>query len=159
MKSQFGNITKEEYEQLQEAVFDVTVLIAGADGEIDQSEKEWADKISHIRSYSGPEILRDFYGEIDGYFAKHLQDKIDKLPKDVEERNILVASALRNLNPILSKLDQEVGATYYESLVSLADHVARASGGFMRIWAISKEQANWVELPMITPIEFPEIEE
>jgi hypothetical protein len=159
MNSHFGNISKEEYEQLHEAVFDVTILIAGADGEIDQNEKAWADKISHIRSYSGPEVLREFYSEIDGYFEKHLQDKIDKLPDDVEERNTIVASSLRDLNPVLAKLDQVVAATFYESLISLAEHIARSSGGFMRMWSISKEEANWVELPMITPIDFPEIEE
>jgi len=159
MSSYFANISKEEYEKLQEAIFDVTILIAGADGKIDQEEKDWADKIANIRTYSGPEILREFYSQIDGYFEKHLDDKIKALPGDVEERNATLATSLRDLNPILAKLPQEVGATYYESITSLAEHVAKASGGFMRIWAISAEEANWVELPMITPIDFPEIEE
>lgn len=159
MTSYFANISKEEYEKLQEAIFDVTILIAGADGQIDQEEKEWADKITHTRTFAGPEILRDFYSQIDGYFETHLDERIKGLPTDIEVRNTELATSLRNLNPILAKLPQEVGATYYESLTSLAKHVAKASGGFMRIWAISSEEAAWVELPMITPIDFPETEE
>ncbi|WP_235295899.1 tellurite resistance TerB family protein [Portibacter marinus] len=159
MNPYFKNISKEEYEMLQEAVFDVTILIAGADGEIDPNEKEWADKITHIRTYTGPEVLRQFYAEIDGYFEKHLDDKIKKLPQHVEKRNVKLATSLRNINPILAKLPQDVAATYYESLRTLATHVARASGGILRVWAISSEEAAWVELPMITPIEFPETEE
>lgn len=159
MNSYFTGITKEEYELLHEAVFDVVILIAGADGKIDQEEKEWADKITHIRTYSGPEVLREFYAQIDGYFEKHLQDKINKLSQEVEARNVTLATRLRNINPILAKLPQEVAASYYESLTSLAKHVARASGGFLRIWAISSKEAAWVELPMITPIDFPETEE
>jgi len=159
MNSYFDSISKDEYALLQEAIFDVTILIAGADGQIDQEEKDWADKIANIRSYSGPEILREFYGQIDGYFETHLQERIEEAPKDVEERNVELATSLRNLNPILAKLPQEVGATYYESITSLATHIAKASGGFMRIWAISSEEAAWVELPMITPIEFPETKE
>ena len=159
MNSYFSNISKDEYEKLQEAIFDVTILIAGADGKIDHEEKEWADKITHMRSYSGPEILREFYAQIDGYFESHLDAKIKKLTPDIDVRNARLASALNDLDPILAKLPQAVGATYYESIRSLAEHIAKASGGFMRIWSISQEEADWVELPMITPIDFPEIEE
>ncbi|GLR20077.1 hypothetical protein [Portibacter lacus] len=159
MKSYFQNISLEEYAQLKEAVFNVSILIAGADGKIDEEEKEWAEKITHIREYSGPEVLRAFYADLGENFEEHLEARIKELPEDVEERNVELAEALRNLNPILAKLPQTVGASYYESLTSLAKHIAKASGGIMRIWAISSEEANWIELPMITPISFPEIEE
>jgi len=44
----------------------------------------------------------------------------------------------------------------YRSFVGLAKEAAVASGGFLRIGAISPEESQWVTLPMITPVERPE---
>jgi hypothetical protein len=63
---------------------------------------------------------------------------------------------LEKLNPILAKLDAEVAYLLYHGLLSLAKEVAKASGGFLRIGAVSAAEYVLVELPMLTPIEAPE---
>ena len=42
----FNALSAEQYSQLKDALSYVTVLIAGADGEIDEQELNWAEKIN-----------------------------------------------------------------------------------------------------------------
>ncbi len=156
MVNYFASVSDTEYTQLKDSIALVAVLIAGADGEIDPKEKEWATKVANIRTFAGPDILKDFYKDVGENFAEKMDQFINDLPTDTEERNESISEKLALLNPILAKLDQTTGATFYENLKSLATHVAKASGGFMRMWSISKEEAKWAELSMINPIDFPE---
>lgn len=159
MSNYFEAISENEYRSLLESISLVTILIAGADGTVDAEEKEWAVKVANIRTYSGPEILREFYKDVGPTFEEKLDNLIKALPDNTEKRNAVISERLSKLNPILNKLEQSIGATFYENLTSMALHIAKASGGFMRMWSISKAEAKWVKLPMIDPIDFPEPEE
>jgi hypothetical protein len=156
MSNYFDGIHQTEFDQLKEAVPLIVVLIAGADGEIDTKEREWAKKIAKIRTYSGPEVLQDYYEEIGETFVARLNSLINELPKAAAERNKIISERLSTLNPILSKLDQTLGAILLNSFKSLASHVAQASGGFLRMWSVSKEESKWIALPMLDDIDFPD---
>lgn len=159
MTKYFEGISINEYGNLKEAIPLITILIAGADGVIDAKEKEWVTKLSKIRTYQGPEILNHFYHEVEATFEESMNRLLGQLPTDTESRSLIISERLGRINEVLAKLNQTVGATYYASILSLAEHVAKASGGFLRMWSISKEEARWVKLPMIKPIEFPLIDE
>ncbi|MEP6795249.1 MAG: hypothetical protein ABJB16_13045, partial [Saprospiraceae bacterium] len=58
-------LSKEELTQLEDAFAYITILIAGADGKIDEKEITWAEKIAHIRTYAGDERLKTFHEEVD----------------------------------------------------------------------------------------------
>ena len=53
------------------------------------------------------------------------------------------------LNDILGKLEAKVAAAVYDEWISFARHVARASGGFLKVWSISAAEKKWIALPML----------
>lgn len=159
MIPQFQDLNTEEVNALLDAIPMVTVLIAGADGEIDSEERKWGAKMTKIRSYAHPENLQAYYEAIGETYENRVNELISSLPDDTDQRNEAISEKLSQLNPILAKLDQNFAKRMYESLTSFAEHVAKASGGFLRIGSISKEEKQWINLPMITPIIIEETEE
>jgi hypothetical protein len=127
-------------------------LIAGADGKIDTSEIEWAQKLTQIRSYSIPGELVNYYKDVGTDFHERLHGIIEAMPEDNQKREEILISKLTGINPILKKLENHIGAEMYNSFRTFAKHVAKASGGFMRFFSISLEERNLMELPMIHPI-------
>jgi hypothetical protein len=88
--TQFENLSKGEIELLENAIPQIAILIAGADGNIDQDEKDWAAKLTHIRGYANPKALQAFYDAIDPHFNTKFGDFIHALPKNTEERLSLI---------------------------------------------------------------------
>ena len=145
----FDALLPEEYQQLKDAIPLITILIAGADGKIDSDERSWAEKVTNIRSYSLPEEYRGYYLEIGEHFSDKLDRFIDDLPSETADRQLELSRRMAPLNAILSKLDAKVAAAMYDEWLSFAKHVARASGGFMKMWSISAEEKKWIKLPML----------
>lgn len=158
MTEDFKVLSGSEYDQLKEAISLITVYIAGADGEVDSDETEWAEKVTKIRSYNLPEVLAGFYEEVGENFHDKVKSYIVSL-NDLDTRNVFVAEKLTALNPILAKLHPKLGSELYSSYVSFAKHVAKASGGFLGFFSIGPKEAALLDLEMITPITFEEDEE
>jgi len=148
----FAHIDDGELAKIIEATDLITVLIAGADGKIDDREVEWATKLTDIRSYAYAEELQDYYSAVGSDFEARLSSLIQSLPEDTQARNEEISSRLTDLNPILAKLDNSIGAILYDSYTSFAKHVAKSSGGFLRFASISREEKALIDLPMIEPI-------
>ena len=159
MKNIFSNINEDEYRQLVKAIAKITVFIAGADDNIDEDEREWAQKLTEIRSYVTPEELNEFYKDVGATFGSDVDSLIQRLPSDTKERTQILADELESLNKIMSKLPSKTGADLYKSYTSFSKHVAKASGGFLRFFSVSKEEKNLMGLDMITPIFFEEEEQ
>ena len=152
MLDQFNSLTEEEFEKLKDAVPLITVLIAGADGNIQSNQLEWANKVTKIRSYNMKDEIKSFYLEVGKTFEQRLQYYIDAFPTNVADRTKLISDRLSYLNDILAKLEPEIGVKFYKSFISFAEHVAKASGGFLGFFSINKEEAKLIGLPMIHPI-------
>lgn len=156
MIDRFKSLNEEEFTQLKDAIALIAVLVAGADGKIDQTEMEWAEKITNIRSYSGPEVLQEFYEEV----GKDFHEKILHFARvhggDVTPRNEAINAKLKSLNSFLAKLDEELAAHLYKSLVTFASHVAKSSGGILGFFSVSEAEKEVIELTMIDAIDFPE---
>jgi hypothetical protein len=159
MTKYFDVLTETEYTQLKEAIPLIAILIAGADGNIDAKEKEWTLKVAKIRTYKGPKILRHYYSDIAEDIEEKLHDLSVNLHLDQETRESEILEKLLKVNDILAKLDQFTGASLYNSFISYAEHIAKASGGFLRMWSVSKAESRLMNLPMLTPIEMPETDE
>lgn len=154
MIEQFKGISEQEYDQLKSAVSLITVLIAGADGSIDRKEKEWAEKVTNIRSYSLPDGLKDFYLEVGQDFQERLDKFIDEYAGETESRNENISRRLSGLNTIFPKIeDRESAIALYESFISFARHVARASGGFLSWGSINVHEKRLMSLEMIDPVD------
>lgn len=145
-------ITTEEFRSLKDGVAYITILIAGADGLIEDEELARAEKITKIRSYSLPENLRTFYKEVGVDFSERLEGLIHELPRDVESRTEVLTEKLKALNPIIAKLDQKTGAELYRSFLSFADHVAKSSGGFLGFLSVGYEESQFIGLPMLDAV-------
>lgn len=159
MTEHFNVLSKEEYKQLTDAIAQITVLIAGADDKIEPAETAWAKKIMDIRSYTLPDDLKSFYQDVGVDFADRLDFYVDDYDHGHEEAMHHIADDLAKLNPILAKLDQRLGYELYTSFKSFAKHVAKSTGGFFGFFSIGPNEAKWIGLDMLTPIEEPEADE
>lgn len=156
MIDRFKQIKEEEFTQLKDAVALITILVAGADGEINQHEKEWAAKITDIRSYSGPAVLQEFYEQVGADYEDRVEFYIKKYNFPVKERQQKIAEELSKVNEIFLKLPQDLSAHIYKSYISFASHVAKSSGGFLGFFSVSEAEKNVIGLSMINPVDFPE---
>jgi hypothetical protein len=147
----FKVLSDEEFDQLKDAIALITVYIAGADGEIHDDEVKWAKKITFIRSFSTPNGLKEFYKEVDLDFHDRVEKYMVTL-NELKSRNATVEKKLAALNPILSKLDPKIGAALYSSYTSFAQHVAKATGGFLGFFSIDAAEKELLDLKMIDPI-------
>jgi hypothetical protein len=153
MPKELEILTAEEKQILIDAVPYITILVAGADGDIDPKEIHSSGKIAKIRSFSYEEDLRPFYKKVGDTFEERFFFLLEELPGEVEERKQAISAQLSRLNKILPKLDHFYARLYYNSLKSFADHVAHASGGVMGWLSVGLEEYKVVDLPMIDPIE------
>jgi len=152
MLHQLRNLPADELQELLDAIPIIALLIAGADGEIEGEELAQSEKITKIRGYSGGEVMQEFYDKVGEDYNERLNRWLKVIPKDTAERTADLSGRLEKLNPILAKLAPELGAELYKSFTSFAKHVAKASGGFLGFGSINKEEAELVDLPMLTPI-------
>ncbi len=148
----FQHLSTEEIDALLAAPVQITALIGSADGEIDREERNWSERLMRARTYSQPHLIQEYYRIVADGFLNKLDTLMDALPNELEPRSQELADRIEKLNPILAKLDNELAATLYKSFVVLAKETAKASGGFLRIGAISAAEHQWVKLPMLTPI-------
>lgn len=159
MVQEFENLNEEEKAALIDAIPLITVLIAGADGNIDADEVAWSEKLTKIRGYANPENLQAYYDKVGENYSDTLKNMIASLPDDTNARTTAVSERLSKLNAILPKLNKNYAYRLYKSYVSFAEHVAKASGGFLGFASISREEKLLMGLSMINPIEFEESEE
>ncbi len=152
-------LTPEEGEQLRKAIAQITILIAGADGNIEKQELSWAKKISQIREYNHPVALNDYYKSVGTDYDQLVSNMISDLPNDTKERTAALSASLAELNPILAKLDNDDAYFYYKSFTSFAEYVAKATGGILGFFSVSSEEKSLMSLPMITPIVLEEASE
>ena len=145
----FKALSVEERQLMYDAVPLVAVLIAGVDGKIDENEKEWAAKLTYIRGFSEKGEIATFYESLHGDFNKKLEAIIAAYPNDATERTAAIAAELAKISDILPKLNYNFARTYHKGLKTFAKHVAKASGGLLGMMSISKEEKEWVDLPMI----------
>ena len=147
---EFKNLTEEESNLMLITPALVTLLIAGAEGKIDQKETDWGEKITHFRA-NEHSIIQNYYLEVDKNFNETLRKLIEAMPPDVKERSDKINKQLETLNKIFPKLDQEFVKEFYKSLLSLAKLVAKASGGIWGYGSISPEEKKYLDLHAIEP--------
>ncbi len=155
----FENLAPSELQQLEEVVVQISILVAGADGTIDAEEAAWADKLAHIRGYSGDKWLQEFYDEVATNFRIRFNDLRKSLPTDTALRQTTLATEIAKVNPILAKLEPQAAYKMYQSYLTLATSIAKASGGILGFGAISRAEEKVIHLTMITPIAEPIVEQ
>jgi len=145
----FENLPKEDLQLLIDAPMLITILIGSADGQLDEEEKEWGDKLTHVRETTEERILRDYYEKASENFEERMNETIASLSKDIEERNQEVSKKLSRLNEIYTHIDMDFVAELNKSLRTFAHSIAQASGGILGFGSESYDEKQWVDLSMI----------
>lgn len=158
-RSKFLQLTSmiPELESLREDEIDVVVkspvyvaiLIAGADGEIDKSERKEAINIARNKQTRSREQLADFYKVVGEGFEDNFNSLIDSLPSGTDERISAITKELRKLNFILPKVDKNFSIKLHASLKELAKKIAEASGGVLGYLSVGYEESKLMDLKMI----------
>jgi hypothetical protein len=148
MIHEFKNLNEEEANVVIMAPSLVALLIAGAEGDVDQKEIDWGTKITHFRATENS-ILQNYYQEVYKNFNDTLNQLEEAMPKDVEERSKKINQELVKLNDILPKLDKDFAIELYKSLLTFSKQVAQASGGLWGYGSISPEEKKHLNLEVI----------
>lgn len=149
MIDQFKLLEQDEIETLFKAPILVSILIAGADNNIDNAEMKKAVSISKTKQQKARKDLIDYYKIVGSDFEDKLKILIQHYPIDAEERNPMIIEELKALNHILPKLDKNFAVDLYQSIRDIARKVAEASGGVLGYMAVGYEESKFVELNMI----------
>jgi len=152
MIKEFSDLSTTDQQILLDAIPNITVLIAAADGTIDKEEVEWAEKVANIRSYSNTPVLQSYYEAIDHTLDDKIKGIIEAHDNDTDKIKATASASLAQLNDVFPKLPTTFRSELYKSFLSFAKHVAEASGGFMGYMSIDGEEQDLMELPMITPV-------
>lgn len=142
-------LQKEEREQLLALPIYISVLIASADGTIDQYEiKKAADFSSWINSRQGAE-LGGFFQEASKDFEDKLKVVVASLPMKADKSVEFLFAQIREVNNVLKKIDRQCALALHESLKEFARYIAGASGGIFGIGSIGHEELQLIDLKMI----------
>ncbi|NJM94400.1 MAG: hypothetical protein HC842_06825 [Cytophagales bacterium] len=150
MISQFEGLSVAEQKLLYQVPALVTVLIAGADGQIDNTELQEAIQVTKRKQITARKDLVDYYEEVAKTFENDIQELISSLPQEPEARTQALVSHLEELNSVLPKLDKAFAIKFYASMKDLAKKVAESSGGFLGYLAVGFEEAQLMGLDMVT---------
>lgn len=149
MHNHTEHLTQEERNLLVKAPLYVSVLIAGADGDVKNEEKARVVELVHIKSFSEHHGINELYKELDHDVAEELRNLIASLPDETVDRSNMLSDILAGLNNVLPKCSYAFSSHFYKSLREFAHYVATADGGFWGVGAITAAEAEWVKLPMI----------
>lgn len=149
MISEFKNLNESEVNLILNAPALITLLIAGAEGNIEEKEMDWGAKIAHFRAEDKHSVLQNYYQQVDAIFNESLKQYVSAMPQDVIERTNKINVELQKLNDIFPKIDPNFAKEAYKSYVSLAKQVAQASGGLWGYGSISPEEQKLIDLEVI----------
>ncbi|HMS65022.1 MAG TPA: hypothetical protein PKD83_07185 [Ignavibacteria bacterium] len=153
MITEFRNLNESEINLMLNVPALVTLLIAGAEGKIDDKETDWGAKVAHFRAEDKNSLLQNYYKEVDNIFVDSLKEYISVLPEDVTERTEKINSELAKVNDIMPKLDKNFAAEFYKGILGLSKQVAKADGGIWGYGSVSPEEQKLIDLDVINPPE------
>ena len=149
MLKEFKGLSDDEIDLMLSVPILVSVLIAGADGNIDQREKKEAILLAYNKQYRATKELAGYYRLVGINFEEKLLTCIAKTSDDLDIRNSDLIYELRKLNLVLPKLDKHFSIKFYASIEDWAKRIAEASGGILGYMSVTYEEAKLLTLKMI----------
>ena len=149
MLKEFKGLSDDEIDLMLSVPILVSVLIAGADGNIDQREKKEAILLAYNKQYRATKELAGYYRLVGINFEEKLLTCIAKTSNDLDVRNSDLIYELRKLNLVLPKLDKHFSIKFYASIEDWAKRIAEASGGILGYMSVTYEEAKLLTLKMI----------
>lgn len=149
MKDLFSRLSVEEMEELCLIPIWVSILIAGADNNIDKAEIRKAIRLAREKQNNAHDSIVEYYKKVCDRFEQNLKGYITLMPPKLEQRVEFLVGKLERVNYFFSKLDLEIAYPLYLSFREFAVGVARSSGGIFGLLAISDAESKYIDLKMI----------
>lgn len=149
MIAAFDNLSDSEIEAMFRAPLLACILIAGADGTIDNKEIEGAIDVAKKKANRSKASLLEYFRYVNEDFEDKLKVVLQSLPLDSAERNTVIVDELTRLNAIIPKLNKGFAKDFYGSMKDMAARIASSSGGLLGIKSVGEEEARYVDLPML----------
>jgi hypothetical protein len=152
MIPEFDHLTHQEIDLAYKAPILVSMLIAGADGNIDRKEILGAIHSVEKKHRRSTTSLAALLKEVSSDFEDKFKILMQEYPIEPTDRNVMIVDELTRLNELFPKLELALAREMYQALLEIAETTARSSGGFLGLSKIGAEEARYVKLPMIKPI-------
>ncbi len=149
MIPEFAELTQEEVEIMYAMPIYVAVLIAGADGKIDNTEIRKAVSLANLKKKKARKELIDYYHAVNTDYEDKLKMAIANFPADYKEREKLLIEEIKKVNDIFPKLERSFAIKLYASFKEIAKQIAEASGGVFGYMSIGYEESKLIDLKMI----------
>jgi hypothetical protein len=148
MVTELAKLSSVELELVYKAPLLVCILIAGADGDIDRKEIRRAINVAQ-KKQTGADAVSTLFKEVAQDFEDKLKVLIQGYPYEATQRTPLIVEELTALNHLWPKLPAPFAKGFYEVLLTLAQEVAKSSGGLLGMKSVGSEEARLVKLNMI----------
>jgi hypothetical protein len=149
MVPELDRLTGSEVELIYKTPMLVCILIAGADGKIEKKEITEAMKFAEKKQRKSMSSVSILFKEISTDFEDKFKILVQAYPYEATQRNPLIVEELAGINEIWRKVDKSFAQEYYNTLLSIAEHIASSSGGVLGYNAIGSEEARYLKLTMI----------
>ena len=149
MIPEFDQLEQSEKDLMYSLPIYVAVLIAGADGRIDNNELKKAVSISNLKTSKARKELIEYYNEVNTDYEDKLKMTIANLPSGTKEREKLLIEELGKVNDLWPKIESSFAVKLYASLKEIAKHIAEASGGVFGYMSVGYEESKLIDLKMI----------
>ncbi len=146
MIREFEKLTDGEIDLMLKAPILVSILIAGADGDIDK--KEIKEAITQTQKKTSV-TLSGYLKEISQDFEDKLKVLIQSYPHTPAERGAAIMKELAQLDAVFMKIDRSFAAQIYQMLKELAAKIAASSGGIWGMKSVTDEEAKYLDLSVI----------
>jgi hypothetical protein len=137
IKKAFESLSKEDYNKLLDLPIWLSLLAAyNADGRVSEHERAEAVKLAHLRTFTGPKSLRDFYIAVDRRFNKRFDELNSRLPDSQRNKELYIEAQIKACHAVLAILDPDVAETLEENLESFYTHIFRAENSIFQYFAL-----------------------
>ncbi len=138
IKKAFQNLSDTELGELLDTPVWLSLLAAyTGDGKVSRDERADAVKLAHLRTFTSPKSLREFYARVDDRFENRFDKLNARLPEKQKDRIIFLEAQVKHCHKLLEKkVDQDLAIEIEESLESFYNHVFKADTSFFQYFAL-----------------------
>lgn len=127
----------------------IAILVASADGKIEESEIKRAISVIGRQTHEGSSrTLSDFYDRVSMDIEDKLKFIIFHSPRSRQELALYLSQKITSATIILQKLDKQFTSTLRTSFSHLAEQIAKASGGILGFGSIGSEESRLIDVSL-----------
>jgi len=124
LEKQLKNLSPNEKEFLLNAPVLAALLGALEEGAISDLQKAEAIHLSHLKTFTSPFILHEYYHEVEKSFSRNFSKYFAALPKENDEAKSLVEAEIVKLDELMKKMDSEFSKELADSLQRWVKHIS-----------------------------------